>query len=499
MNPTTSADELLREARLLYQGDPSALQILETFALRLREPMRVAVAGMVKAGKSTLLNAIIGEEIAATDPGECTRIVTWYRYGPVPKLTLYPHSGTPRELPIRRVDGRVVLGLDDFRPEDVRHVIVDWPSPNLEDLTLVDTPGLASTGEAVSARSVNALAPQNAPSDVDAVIYLMRHLHSFDVQFLEALHDPGKRYAGTVNSLVVLSRLDEIGAGRIEALVSARQITDRYRQDAHLRKLSLGVIPVAGLLAQTARTLHESEYKALYELAQMDRAARERTLLSVDRFLKASQPSNIDDAMRNTLLGRFGIFGIRLAVVLIASGTKDAASLAQELTRQSGLAELLDLLKGQFQARASAMKIRAIAVGVEQLLRDQPKQEADKVHFLLERLLSSSHELREFRLLMRLRSGAGPAIPRELVPEAERLLGGNGTAPTTRLGLPDDTPSDEIRQSTRDRVKDWRVLSEHPMHDRATREACRTIIRSCEEILERFDAEAQITLARGRA
>ena len=46
---------------------------------RLDEPLRVAIAGRVKAGKSTLLNALVGERLAATDAGECTRIVTWYR------------------------------------------------------------------------------------------------------------------------------------------------------------------------------------------------------------------------------------------------------------------------------------------------------------------------------------------------------------------------------------------------------------------------------------
>ena len=48
---------------------------------RLDQPLRVAVAGRVKAGKSTLLNALVGERLAPTDAGECTRIVTWYQDG----------------------------------------------------------------------------------------------------------------------------------------------------------------------------------------------------------------------------------------------------------------------------------------------------------------------------------------------------------------------------------------------------------------------------------
>ncbi len=36
---------------------------------RLGEPLRVAIAGKVKAGKSTLLNALVGDELAPTDAG----------------------------------------------------------------------------------------------------------------------------------------------------------------------------------------------------------------------------------------------------------------------------------------------------------------------------------------------------------------------------------------------------------------------------------------------
>ena len=51
---------------------------------------------MVKAGKSTLLNAIIGEEVAPTDAGECTKVIIWYRHGATPRLTMQLRDGTYR-------------------------------------------------------------------------------------------------------------------------------------------------------------------------------------------------------------------------------------------------------------------------------------------------------------------------------------------------------------------------------------------------------------------
>ena len=54
---------------------------LDRIAARLNQPIRIALAGTLKAGKSTLVNALVGETIAPTDATEATRIVTWFRHG----------------------------------------------------------------------------------------------------------------------------------------------------------------------------------------------------------------------------------------------------------------------------------------------------------------------------------------------------------------------------------------------------------------------------------
>lgn len=492
--------DLLRQALQAYADDPDARRTLEGYERRLAEPLRVALAGMVKAGKSTLLNAIIGEEIAPTDTAECTRAVTWYRYSDTPRITLYPMPGRPgpagterpggasglapepRTLPIKRIEGRLVFDMGTTRAEEVDRLVVDWPAKGLRELTLIDTPGIASLSDDVSARSTDFLTPRDAPSEADAIVYLMRHLHATDLRFLEAFKDTAAGQSGTVNALAVLSRADEIGAGRIDSLLSAGEIAERYRRDGTLRSLALGVVPIAGLLAQSARTLRQSEFAALLELARLDRSERERMLLSADRFARPSDRLESGPEDRAALLERFGLFGIRLSTALIRGGISEPTALAHELARRSGLDDLLGLMSGQFQARAAQLKARTALAGVEALLRERPMAGTERVAALLERIQAGAHEFRELRLLATART-TGLDLAKEPAAEAERLIGGRGMLPALRLGLPEDTPSETLRAEALSCLRRWRTLAENPMTDRIAVEACQIVVRSCEAVL----------------
>ena len=91
-----------------HRDQPETARWLHHQLRRLDEPLRVAIAGKVKAGKSTLLNALVGEQVAPTDAGECTRVVTWYRDGTPPAELPVVHRRPGRAGPpaARRRGGR---------------------------------------------------------------------------------------------------------------------------------------------------------------------------------------------------------------------------------------------------------------------------------------------------------------------------------------------------------------------------------------------------------
>ena len=480
---------VLRRAAEVYRDSPATATQLRDQIDRLDEPLRVAVAGKVKAGKSTLLNALVGEQIAPTDAGECTRVVTWYRDAASPRVTLIPHQGTPRQLPLIRADGRLEFDLRGSAPDDVERLVVDWPSRSLRTTTLIDTPGIASLSTHLSARTIALLAPEDRPSEADAVIYLMRHLHTTDVRFLESFYDWGGPAAAVVNTVAVLSRADEIGAGRLDAMVSARQVARRYRAEPKVRRLCQTVVAVAGLLAQTARTLRQAEFSALRELAQASRSELDSLLLSADRFVAVSAHPSVPAQTRNALVERFGLFGLRLATALIRQGHRDPGGLAEELVRRSGLDELRTVLATQFTERRDVLKARSALLLLDRTLREEPRPEAHQLAGEVERILAGAHEFRELRLLAELRA-PDVALPPEVRSDAERLLGGHGTAIPNRLGLELDTDPDQLREAVITALTRWQRRAESPLSDRAASDRARVVVRSCEGMLARLSPRA---------
>jgi hypothetical protein len=275
--------------------------------------------------------------------------------------------------------------------------------------------------------------------------------------------------------------------------LSAVSIAERYSRDPNLRKLALGVVPVAGLLAQSARTLRQPDFEALQLLATLDRAARERMLLSADRFRRSGEPVALTEEARSSLLERYGLFGIRLAVVLIRNGYPEPTPLAHELARRSGLDPLLEVLDRQFQARAEALKARTVLVAVGNLLDSRPREGTQELAASLERVQANAHEFRELRLLAALRT-AGVDLAPELAAEDERLIGGRGAAASLRLDMAPDSGPDVLAAEARRCLARWRRVAESPLTARSAVETCRVVIRSCEGVLADFaarDAQAQ--------
>ena len=89
---------------------------------RLSAPLQVAVAGRIKSGKSTLVNALIGRRVAPTDVGECTRLVTRFQYGTVDRVEVIFTDGRKQVLPFDA--GGMIPATLDVNFDEVSHLVV---------------------------------------------------------------------------------------------------------------------------------------------------------------------------------------------------------------------------------------------------------------------------------------------------------------------------------------------------------------------------------------
>ncbi len=323
---------------------------------------------------------------------------------------------------------------------------------------------------------------EDGPGEADAVVYLMRHLHRSDVEFLEAFVDRSVAHASPINAVVVLSRADEIGAARPDALDSARAVAARYGSDGRVRELASGVVPVAGLIAETGATLREAQFGWLREVAVLPEARRESLLRSVDRF-RDPDLNPLGEEIREELLERLGMFGLRLAVGLLASGdVRSSTALSQALLERSGIRDLQRVLNERYAGRALALKARSAltafrAIGTE--LDRRAIEGASDLVLAVDRLEASSQDLALLRLLHLVLTDAVILAPDQRA-EVDRLC--TAGAATERVGLEPGASSAEVREAALAGVERWRSLAVNPMSDRRTIEAAEIVSRAYEDL-----------------
>jgi GTPase SAR1 family protein/gas vesicle protein len=133
------------------------IQDLNQVSKNLRQGcFRLLVLGDMKRGKSTFLNALIGENILPSDVNPCTALLTILRYGQNQEVTVYFNDGKPP----RKVDFKSFKRLYTIDPAeakkletenkkafpDVDYAVVEYPLSLLEKgIEIVDSPGLNDT------------------------------------------------------------------------------------------------------------------------------------------------------------------------------------------------------------------------------------------------------------------------------------------------------------------------------------------------------------------
>jgi hypothetical protein len=428
----------------------------------------VAIAGRLKAGKSTLVNALIGRRVAPTAVGECTRVVTRFRYGPADRVDVVLRDGDRRSLPLDD-DGMIPqrLGVPGDR---VGYVDVTLTSEKLRDLTVVDTPGLASADTRVSDRARAAVGVDTAPFDADidadsasevaaaeAVVYVFTQaVRADDVRALEAFRAASARLASSpINALGVFGKVDTLVGGAADPWPVAGPLAERQAQ--LLSRTVAEVVPVVGLLAETgeAGRLTSADRDALRELSREPDLAV--LLASVDLF--RGRPSAVPPERRERLLTLLGLYGIGFAIAQLAADPRlGTGELVRRLVAASGFPRLRGTLDETFRWRSDAIKAGWALARLERLAgHTAGRADREALRDAIEQVLREPayHRLRLLEVAQRVATGAVP-MPAAWEHELTRLA--TSDDPRWILRLPEAGP-DELADAALEAANRWRVYA----------------------------------------
>lgn len=270
---------ILRQLALAASELGLGPEVAEVEALRDKVESQVFTVGIVgefRRGKSTLINALLGDAILPSDVLPTSAVVTRVVFGPEPRATLIGKpaadgTSTREVIPLEKLPEFITHITPESRERAARlqEVIVEYPTPWClnHNMEIVDTPGL-SDETALTLRTMESL------GRMDAVVFVIMAGSPFaetEARFLKEVLLKGiARVFLVVSGVDRLRNAEEIdrvlkhvrerveeGIDEIVSVDSARDVVhpDALRRDGkHLQ-----VFGLSGYLALEAKTTNSKE------------------------------------------------------------------------------------------------------------------------------------------------------------------------------------------------------------------------------------------------
>jgi GTP-binding protein EngB required for normal cell division len=268
-DPLKVFKSMQRELAALIARQRAVADVLESAELheaatallqRVNEDVfRVLVLGEFKRGKSTVVNALLGEKVLPAFARPCTAVISEVKYGEERRAVLHPHDGRPPiEIPVERLAEFITI---DDEAEAARNEYqlaeIYWPLELCRDgVQLADSPG---TNEDAIRDEVTG----GYLSRADAIVYVIAATSPFsesERRYLETFVLP----LGHRDIFFVITRIDQLDDAERDKLVETiRRRLSRIGADGPRMPgdavLGQRLFPVDGRGALEARLAKDEE------------------------------------------------------------------------------------------------------------------------------------------------------------------------------------------------------------------------------------------------
>jgi hypothetical protein len=500
------ADEVFRGALEVLAGQPRLSGLADAVAAardQLGEPMRVAIAGRIKAGKSTMTNALLGEMLVPTGREELTFNVNRLRFGRERSLVVHYKDGRVSERSVQELEA-----LTRRREEHqellagIEHIEVFYPNELLRSFNLIDTPGVQSffgqdsqnTLEFLnlSADDVNTRSECES-RDADALLWLFtRSLSTSDEALVGEFTGPTLGNASPVNTIGVLTQVDRYWKDEEDPLQAGQRVCERLYGEPGVARHLYRLQPVCGKIGLGAQTLTGHEVETLRSLASVSDDALREALETTRRFTDGDlREVDISAEDRRAILDRLDQYGVLVACRILRDIGGDDMELERELLRSSGVGQLRNLVIAHFGRRALLIKLMTALRRVRRATFQQRRQAnepdrpmIDEIAGKFEALEEGEHGFAELGVLRQFYAG-NLRFEGDDASELLRVVGEFGATLEERLGLERGAPLAAVIERAEQRAGRWRTRSNDFGLDRKSLRAARVLARSYDRILHR--------------
>jgi len=282
--------DVLSQIRGEFETDfPELSSKIVNIETKVKEELfNLVIVGQFKRGKSTLVNALIGDSILPTAVIPLTSIVTIVKYNPEEKITVHFTDAQPK---IIQRDQLAEYVTEKLNPNNVKHVEsveIELPSKFLsEGVRLVDTPGVGSV-YAHNTDTAYSFIPNS-----DASIFLLtpdQPLSQTELEYLRNIKSFVNKIFFVLNKidLLTLSDLNEVMSFIVNTLT--KELGDDFNESF---KSKIKLYPVSAKNALNAKLTRDQDLLGKSGLPEL-----EKTLLE---FLSTEKSELlINNAVRRT-------------------------------------------------------------------------------------------------------------------------------------------------------------------------------------------------------
>lgn len=171
-------------------------------------PLRILIVGEFKAGKSTFINALLGEDLLTSDILPATAKQTIIKYGSTKNAWVVFENGSKKKIEINQIgDFTTETGnISNSKRQEINHVIIEYPNELLKSIEIIDSPGLTAIHKEHTQVTEKLL--ENAQ-----VIFWIFHLHNIgtkiEIGYIKMLKDLPVKLFGIVNAIDRINPFDD--------------------------------------------------------------------------------------------------------------------------------------------------------------------------------------------------------------------------------------------------------------------------------------------------